>query len=50
MSILILIQIKLTLELMLTKEEVAVPKLTLPQGYLISWSGQFENMVRVKDS
>ncbi len=24
-------------------------KLNLPQGYLISWSGQFENMIRVKD-
>lgn len=24
-------------------------QLTLPEGYLISWSGQFENMTRVKD-
>lgn len=30
------------------KEHLA-QKLTLPEGYLIAWSGQFENMARVKE-
>ncbi len=30
------------------KERLA-QKLTLPEGYLIAWSGQFENMARVKE-
>jgi Cu(I)/Ag(I) efflux system membrane protein CusA/SilA len=30
-------------------KEVLKNKLDLPPGYLISWSGQFENMERVKD-
>jgi Cu(I)/Ag(I) efflux system membrane protein CusA/SilA len=30
-------------------KEALTKKLELPQGYLISWSGQFENMERVKE-
>jgi Cu(I)/Ag(I) efflux system membrane protein CusA/SilA len=30
-------------------KELLSQKLNLPEGYLISWSGQFENMARVKE-